>query len=164
MKISQKKNGFGSVGKVAGVVAAACLEMACAGGQLRPTPPPEECPPGAVEAMLNQLRMTSRRAATFFPIRSMRYITVKEGPVSLAVWEPWGKLPAGTQFFGRLIFGPGRVYGRFTEARTPEGRFPVCVELMEQDGSCGLESKIDEGSNTARIFSTVDLKRVLRFE
>jgi hypothetical protein len=51
VKTPKQKSGLGSVGKVAGVVAAACVGATCPGGQLRLTPPPEEGPRRAVETM-----------------------------------------------------------------------------------------------------------------
>ncbi|WP_240359393.1 serine/threonine-protein kinase [Pyxidicoccus trucidator] len=49
--VKMKKNTGVSPGKALGLGVAACLTMACRGPQVRPTPPPEDCPPGAVEAM-----------------------------------------------------------------------------------------------------------------
>mgnify|MGYP006198226741 CR=1 FL=1 len=50
-------------------------------------------------------------------------------------WDlPTGQtaLPDRTRLSGRLYFGQGRVYGRFTEARTPSGEtYPVCLELWD---------------------------------
>jgi serine/threonine-protein kinase len=49
-------------------------------------------------------------------------------------------LPNLTRLSGRLYFGEGRVYGRFTEARTPAGEtYTVCLELLDTDDDVGLE-------------------------
>jgi serine/threonine-protein kinase len=48
-------------------------------------------------------------------------------------------LPNNTRLSGRLYVKEGRVYGRFTEARTPLGvTYPVCLDVMDTDGNVGL--------------------------
>lgn len=167
MKLPKKKNRPGSVGKVAGVVAAASIELACPGGQVRPPPQPEECPPGALKAMKERgIKVGNTYPATFPVVWDAQFITVPEGQVSIHLYKPWQQLPPDTTFSGRLIFGPDRVYGRLTEARTPEGeRFPVCLELFdERTRKRGLERKPDEGPDTARVFSTVLVGATDHFE
>jgi serine/threonine-protein kinase len=78
----------------------------------------------------------------------------------------WGKLPDGTVFSGVLFVG-SRVYGRFTQAYTPEGHiYPVCLELYDalKDDKRGVFRRDDGKSDTARINGVVSLKPVEQFE
>nr|CAF05640.1 hypothetical protein [Archangium disciforme] len=158
----------GTVGKALGLGVAGCLAMACPGPQVRPTPPPEACPPGAVEAM-SRLRIEYDEdvVATFFATAEegvSRNITVRAGPTTVHLGRPLGNLPARTTLSGRLIIGEDRVYGRLTEARTPKGdRFPVCMQIIEND-SIGFKKEINDGSNSASVYPYFDVKAVRRFE
>lgn len=158
----------GAVGKALGLGAAACLELACPGPQVRPTPPPEACPPGAVEAM-SRLRIDYNEdvVATFFATVEegvSRNITVRAGPTTVHLGRPLGNLPTRTTLSGRLIIGEDRVYGRLTEARTPKGdRFPVCMQIIEND-AIGLKKEPNDGSNSASVYPYFDVKAVRRFE
>lgn len=167
VKTPLKKNGLGSIGKVAGVVAATCVGAACPGPQVRPAPPPpEDCPPGAVAAMKKLGIDIGDKHVAEFPIEgSVQVITVREGPAVLRLIGGWEKLPVRTVFSGRLTFGDGRVYGRFTEVQTPDAHFPVCLELLDTGRVRGLEREDPEGGpNSARVYSTVELKAVEHFE
>jgi hypothetical protein len=94
-----------------------------------------------------------------------RVVLVREGATTLRVLGRWSNLPGNTRLFGRLHFGEGRVYGRFTEARTPKGdRFPVCIEMHDTSGGRGVLREPGEGPGTARAFSTVTIYAVERFE
>ncbi|WP_237080564.1 hypothetical protein [Myxococcus xanthus] len=122
-----------AAGKAIGLGVAACLSMACPGSQVRPTPPPEDCPPGAVEAM-EQLGLFApglELPLTTFalsPGKDAGFVKVREGVTTVRMVAHWGRMPSQTLFSGQLLVGPERVYGRLTEARTPENeRIPVCV-------------------------------------
>lgn len=165
VRIPLKKNGLGSVGKAAGVVAAACVGAACPGPQVRPTPPPEECPPGAVAAMKKLGIDVGQENDATFPIdMDAQVITVREGPTAVELVGDWKKLPGGTVFSGRLVFGEGRIYGRFTEAHTKDAHFPVCLEFVDDEGVRGLERKPGGAPGTARVFSSMYVRAVGRFE
>ncbi|XXF81510.1 serine/threonine-protein kinase [Myxococcaceae bacterium GXIMD 01537] len=165
VKIPLKKNGLGSVGKVASVVAVACVGAACPGPHVRPTPPPEDCPPGAVEAMEKfGIRVVLRNPATFPVEAGAKVVAVREGPASVELLIDWEKLPDSTWFSGRLVFGDRRVYGRFTKAHTRDGEFPVCLDLLDLSRRRGVEMEPGSTSEEARIWSTVEVQAVGRFE
>jgi hypothetical protein len=67
---------------------------------------------------------------------------------------------------GKLIVGEERVYGRLTEARTPQDeRFPVCFQLLDEDDhAVGVNKEPNGGADAPTIFSEVELKAVRRFE
>jgi len=93
------------------------------------------------------------------------FFTVQEGDSTLDMIGPCGKLPNKTFLFGKLIFGSGRVYGRFTEARMPGGEtFKGCWEVWDEEGGLGAKREGDEGGpERARIFSTVRVRAVSNF-
>ncbi|XXF78510.1 serine/threonine-protein kinase [Myxococcaceae bacterium GXIMD 01537] len=161
-----------SVAKALGV--AACLGMACTGSQVRPKPPPEECPPGAAEAM-KKLNLAYagyvHRYSTFRPNDEgpNRDVNVQAGPATLLLVSAsngWGGLPRRTEFFGRILIGAERVYFRITEARTPKGeRFPVCIQIVDGfDSGFGIQKRRDGGPDAATIESEVLVEVVPRFE
>ena len=80
------------------------------------------------------------------------------------MYGKWGKLGDGTVFSGRLILGD-RVYGRLTRARTHEGSFPVCLEVLSESGDRGLEVK-GGGDDLSKIhvFSELRVRAVREFE
>jgi serine/threonine-protein kinase len=157
----------GTVGKALALTLA-CKGLACTGAQVRPMPPPEECPPGAVETMKQWgINVGDTSLAAFPPSGRLRIITVSEGPTSLyAIGGVWANMP-DYDLTGRLILGE-RVYGRLTQARTPDGKqsFPICMEFWEgaSGGRRGIVPEPNGGTGTARIYSTVRLKAVSRFE
>ena len=115
------------------VGAAAAANMACPGAQVRPGPEAEPCPAGAVETMTDTLGINiGGKVDVYFPFVGQHGpVSVREGPTSVKTGETRGKLPVGTILRGRLHFGEGRVYGRFTEAQTPTGdAFKVCMQLV----------------------------------
>jgi serine/threonine-protein kinase len=138
--------------------------------QVRPAPPPEDCPPGSLEAMEQLgLRMGDNELVVL-PGEDLinKVVTVREGPGATAEFRGgggWGKLRAGAVFSGRLIFGEKRVYGRFTQVLTTEGKtYPVCMQLAESLSSVGVEMKSTPGTDTARIWTDYGLMPVERFE
>jgi serine/threonine protein kinase len=150
------------------LLAATCLGLgaACASAPKARPPPPEECPPGAREKMNSfGIEPGFQHGGALPEQGDERVVLVREGATTLRVLGPWFNLPENTTLFGRILFGEGRVYGRFTEARTPEGdRFPVCIEMHDTSGGRGVLREPGEGPGTARAFSTVTIYAVERFE
>ncbi|KFA89551.1 hypothetical protein Q664_34000 [Archangium violaceum Cb vi76] len=95
-------------------------------------------------------------------------IPVRPGQVvTLTMGKSLRKLPARTVYVGQLLFGEGRVYGRFTQARTPDGQtYSVCFDLYDSsiDGQRGVVMKPGSTPDAAIIFSSVKLSPVERFE
>jgi serine/threonine-protein kinase len=74
-------------------------------------------------------------------------------------------LPDTTRFFGRLYFTETRVYGRFTEARTPTGEtYPVCMELTDDEENVGLEYRPGSEPGKVLVDAVVGLRVVDRFK
>jgi hypothetical protein len=67
----------------------------------------------------------------------------REGPAVFDLDTELGTLPrSGTTVVGRLFFAEGRIHGRFTEARTRDGRrYPVCMVLLDEDLGRGWEPR-----------------------
>lgn len=147
------------------VAVAACTGLACPGAQVRPPPPYEPCPDGAVEEMERWgVRVEDNHGVTFRVSRP-QVITVTEGPAEVLLLGEWKRIPDNTVFSGRLIVSD-RVYGRFTHARTRDGKsFPVCLELQSGSLVKGLERKPgDDSPTSARVFTTGDVSAVRGFE
>ncbi|OJT26696.1 hypothetical protein BO221_01300 [Archangium sp. Cb G35] len=168
-------------------VRTACLGLtgaalqACLGTQQVPSerspPPPQECPAGAVETMTNTLglRIRERRSMDWSDVRGRSVHVHEDTPLRVAgAWEAGadysGKgykiaLPDETWLFGRLYVKDGRVYGRFTEARTPLGvRYPMCLELLDTDGNVGLELQPGSGPGKMMVDPVVEVRVVDRFK
>jgi len=134
----------------------------------RPAPPPQECPAGAVEAMTALgLRLGDMKTVEWTEVRGRPFPVREDSPVFLfGGWVTSTEqvtLPHGTRMSGRIYFGEKRVYGRFTEARTPTGQtYPVCLELWDDDelGSA-LEPKSEPGNPLVSIGA--DVRVVDRF-
>ena len=168
--VKMKKNTGVSPGKALGLGVAACLTMACPGPQVRPTPPPEDCPPGAVEAMEKLgikvgdewLQVTWSARGEGSGRRS-----VKEGWTSIRVFSGIRRieLRPDTILSGKLLFGD-RVYGRFTEARLPKGggTVRVCMELRDGSGKRGLEREPGSTEGNVKVWDTGYVRAVDRFE
>ncbi|WP_141332972.1 serine/threonine-protein kinase [Myxococcus sp. AB025B] len=111
------------VGMKAMGVAGACLNLACSGPQVRPAPPPEECPPGALEAMKELgIELGDAQVFVFDVIKGEPHvITVREGNATVRLGEEWKGLPKGGLLYGKLYLAD-RVYGRFTWLRANQGR------------------------------------------
>jgi serine/threonine-protein kinase len=105
----------------------------------RPAPPPQECPARAMETMTALgLRLGEMHTVDWTEVRGRTFPVREDSPVFVfGDWDtPTGKtaLPTNTRLSGRIYFGEKRVYGRFTEARTPSGEtYPVCMELWDND-------------------------------
>jgi hypothetical protein len=158
-------------------------QLACASPepQVRPVattatsrmPPSAECPAGSEQTMkqVGGLSIGARETVTFFidgePVVSER-ITVHPGQAAtLVILEPWGGFPTHSSFTGQLLFGEGRVYGRFTQVHTPDGlTYSVCFDLYDisVDGKRGVVMKPGSRRDAAIIWSTVKLQAVKRFE
>ena len=156
--------GLGSVRKAL-CVGATSAALACAGTPVRADPPSESCPPGAVEAMRKLGLRIGGSHPVDFPGTRHEILAVRDGYTEVEVVGPWGKLLSPTRLRGRLIIGKTRVFGRLTEARTPDGtRIPVCMELYGTDDKRGLVPKPDGGSDFARVFSVGDVEVADHFE
>jgi hypothetical protein len=162
----KQQKGLGSLGKVitAGV---ACFGVACTGPQVRPEPPAEPCPSGAIQAMAELgIGIGDYNAAVFLsgPLRG--YIPVREGWTSARLSGRFEGLSHGTILKGRLIFGSERVYGRFTEAQEAEGSrtWPICMELFNTSKQRGLELEPGSTADVAKVFNSMNVKAVDRFQ
>ncbi|MFY0582456.1 serine/threonine protein kinase [Cystobacter fuscus] len=157
------------LGRAAKVIGTGLVCNALAGcttpQQVRPTPESAPCPAGAVETMeALGLHNVLRHDASFLNATG-EYIPVREGDTTIELLGDWGKLPHMTRLSGRLLFGDGRVYGRFTEAKVPGGgTFKVCLEMLDGQGRRGAGRKPDGRPESARIFSSVRVKAVESFE
>lgn len=138
---------------------------------VRTDPPPQQCPAGAVETMTGTLGLQIRNWTNveWSDVRGRPVPVREDTPASIAGdWDmPSGKtaLPGETLLHGRLYFGEKRVYGRFTEARTPHGdTYKVCLELRDTSGNFGLE--IEPGSEPGNILvaPTARVRAVDHFE
>ncbi|MCY1082677.1 serine/threonine-protein kinase [Archangium lansingense] len=138
-------------------------QLACTGpaAQVRPLTP-ADCPPEAQKAM-KEWRLSDAEAA-WFPVEGDAGNTpVRRGyGASLTMIEDWGRMPGGSVLTGELVFGEERVYGRFTEARTPEGKwFPVCVQILDTwDRKLGVKLESRSGPDTAVVYSNVLVEAV----
>jgi hypothetical protein len=103
-------------------------------------------------------------ATFFFTGHNAQPITVTEGMVKLNL-QKLGDLPQGSTLAGRLVFG-ARVYGRFTRARSKDGKInvPVCIEIWDFDGGRGLPDEGARGSTTATVLSDFYVRAVKEFE
>ncbi len=145
----------------------------------RPAPPPQACPAGAVETMTEMLglRIGERKTMAWAEPNIMNKKPVRvdaDTPLFITGdWEAnrnvWGvgdkvALPNRTWISGRLYVKDGRVYGRFTEARTPLGvTYPVCLELLDTGGNAGVELLPGSAPGKMMVDAIVELRVVDRF-
>ncbi|MFY0529220.1 serine/threonine protein kinase [Archangium gephyra] len=165
-----------------GAALQACLGTPQQVPPVRRAPPPEACPAGAVELMTDTLGLDVGEVRSMAwnedNLRTKKPVRV-DADVSLFVpgdWEAGAHLspgmvgykvalPGDTRFFGRLYFGETRVYGRFTEARTPTGEtYPVCMELTDSSENVGLEYRAGSGPGKVLVDAVVGLRVVDRFK
>jgi serine/threonine-protein kinase len=151
--------------------------QACLGAQqvppVRPVPLPQPCPTGAVETMTRTLGLRigetktvewGRTRGRSVPVREDTPIYVFGDWHAGSDLDPKGRgdrfvLPGKTRLSGRLYVGEKRVYGRFTEARTPTGEtYTVCLELLDTDDDVGME--FEPGSEPGKVL--VDPVAVVR--
>ncbi len=172
MKDPQQKRqkGLGPVGKAI-TTGSACLTFACTGPQVRPEPPAEPCPPGAVEAMAElDIDIGDKEDAVFTSGETGKLISVREGWTSVETITPLEDLPVGSILKGRLLFGSERVYGRFTEAQEHKGggvygrSRPVCFELLDRRSARGMELESGSTADTAKVWNSAKVKAVDRFQ
>ena len=165
----QKTKVLGRASKTLGAAAVCTALAGCPAPQVRPTPEPASCPAGSVEAMADKLgvRVGQTVAATLTK-GFTGDITVREGSTSVELGSIGFKLGGGGGIFlfGSLTFGDDRVYGRFTQARIRDSQpFPVCFEMWDHlKGGRGAVRERDRSPDTARIWSTVEVKAVRSFE
>jgi serine/threonine-protein kinase len=137
---------------------------ACPGAQVRPAPAIEPCPPGAVQTMKEQLDID----LGFDGVVSLknhpgRTAVREDETVAVPLGQELGQLPPGTLLYGRYIFGESRVYGRFTQARKPNGdTFSVCMQISDVGGT-GVVRVDKDGGDTAEIPNVFDVEAVPRF-
>jgi serine/threonine-protein kinase len=135
-----RRQGLGPVGKALGT-AAACTGLACATPpQVRP--PDEDCPPAA-RAFLQSIGFESRDYLEVLtdpqqgePDQYGSMAIISSGPIISQVrWSRNPGIPKGTLFYGRLYAEGKNVYGRYDQARTPQGKtLPICFTLGDEDG------------------------------
>ncbi|MBZ4420941.1 serine/threonine-protein kinase [Myxococcus sp. RHSTA-1-4] len=160
----RKTPGLGSVGKAL-CVGATSAALSCTSAPVRAEPPSESCPPGAEAAMEKLGIIVGNIHPVDFPGTRREYITVREGYTEVEVVGYWYKMKSPTRLRGRLIIGETRVYGRMTEALTPDGeRIPVCMQLLGNDKNRGFIRQPGGGPDTARVFSVGSVRAVDRFE
>jgi serine/threonine protein kinase len=146
--------------------AAALTQGACAMHPiLRPPPPPEECPQGAVATMEKLGIELGQYAIAYPPGTEFENITVREGNVTLKMLSKWPKLMGKPLLYGRFIFGGQRVHGRFTQMMHPSGyMIPVCFEVWDYEGGRGSDEEGKRGFGSAIIFGKMEVKAVDHFE
>jgi serine/threonine-protein kinase len=143
----------------------------------RSAPPPQACPAGAVETMTGTLglRLGEIKSGDWSAVRGRSVQVQQEASLRVAGdWETnrntWGRgdkvaLPTNTRLFGRLYVHEGRVYGRFTEARTPQGVvYPVCLELLDTMDNVGVELEPGSGPGKMMVSPGAQVRVVDRFK
>jgi eukaryotic-like serine/threonine-protein kinase len=155
--------------------AAAAANAACAAApQVYPRPEPQACPAGSIEVMTRRFNLVidQQSPPVFLPGTNRRalkaeLLAVQEGPVSITLLAPWERMPSKTVISGRLVFGPERVYGRFTEAHLPGGEsVPVCFALVPYAPRApqGLPIEGTVGPGTVKVFPYGEVRAVERFD
>jgi serine/threonine-protein kinase len=167
----QQAPATGSTAK-AGVAAVCAVLSGCTGTQARPPPEPVDCPAEAVKTM-EELGVFSRtgpyndEVGVAIAARSQGdiLITIHEGPVTVTTLDDTGKLPVNSILSGQLIVGEERVYGRFTQATTPQGdTFRVCFQFFEWGKPGAIIDEKGPGPGLVRITSGQEVTPVTRFK
>ncbi|MFE8604015.1 serine/threonine protein kinase [Archangium violaceum] len=143
----------------------------------RPAPPPQACPAGALETMKGMLGFSlgEMKSVQWSDVRGRSVRVNEDTPVYVGSnWNAgadyWGyggrfALPDNTRLSGRLYVKEGRVYGRLTEARTPNGvTYPVCLELLDTSDNVGLELRPGSEPGKMMVDPTAQVRVVDRFE
>jgi hypothetical protein len=163
----KQQKGLGPVGKAI-TTGGVCITLACTGPQVRPEPPSEPCPPGAVQAMAGLNIDIGDKEDALFPLPGTggEFISVREGWTRMEVLAGLGDMPTGSILKGRLLFGGDRIYGRFTEAQEEDGTrtWPVCLELLDRNSERGMEMESGSTADTARVINSAEVKAVERFK
>jgi serine/threonine-protein kinase len=160
-----------------GTVLQACMASHPQVPAERPAPPPQACPAGAVEAMTGTLGLSLGETKTveWSDVRGQAIPVREDSPVFLfgdwdagADWTGRGgthvALPGKTRLSGRLYFGEKRVYGRFTEARTPTGEtYPVCMEIF-YEGEVGDTLSASSEPGKPKVAPSTKVRVVDRFQ
>jgi serine/threonine-protein kinase len=82
------------------------------------------------------------------------YVTVREGTGAVELLASRGALRRGTVLTGDLILGENRLYGRFKQAQTPEGKvYPVCFQIVENGPGTPIQAR--SGPDSVRVYSQV---------
>jgi serine/threonine-protein kinase len=151
-----------SAAKVGTALLACALASGCPGAQVLPVTP-DDCPPGAQEAM-KKWYFRGRLGDAFFEQEEQGLSTVRKGPgVVIRLSSDWGDAPTGTELTGELFFGEERVYGRFTQARIRGGDpFPVCVQLRDNDDTLGLPIEGRPALDAALVGRSFQLEAVAK--
>jgi serine/threonine-protein kinase len=165
----KQKKGLGSVGKklttCAVGAALSCTTPGPPGPLARSEPPPEECPAAALQAMADLgIDIGEKEDGVFREVKPLGFLFVREGWATIEVLSGLGR--AGRfNAKGRLFFGEGRVYGRFTQAQELKGTrtWPVCLELLDSDSDPGMPMESGSTADTARIQNTLYMRAVERF-
>ena len=133
--------------------------------QVRPEPAPEDCPAGAVPTMRKELKIPlGEELAVRIPeSRGGKYTYVRGGFGVVELIAKYGELDEGTLLTGDFILGEKVVHGRFTQARTPEGKtYPVCMEFR-QTGR-GVDIVARTGADTVKVINLAMVITVAGFE
>jgi serine/threonine protein kinase len=156
---ASKRRVLSKVKKCARLVASvAWLEAGCSGVQKRPDPEP--CPEAALKAMREQLKWGANTHGPFILLdvtkgnleeaREQPLAAWKDGPVTGALNEAYGKAPAGMRIDGHLWTTGDRIYGRYVRAHLPGGRIvPICLEVVEDSFTVGMPK--EEGSKPGAL-------------
>ncbi|WP_141594067.1 serine/threonine-protein kinase [Myxococcus sp. AB056] len=162
---SRPSRSVGTLARRAAATAAACTALACPSGpEVRPAPPSEPCPEGALQAMEARGLRVGELGSVIFARGTPKRITVSEGWVRVRIGATPYEL-ANATLSGRLSVSE-RVYGRFTEAEKDGERFPVCMELYYPGDNERGTPRVSGNHPPAEpiIDSVAGLKVVRRFE
>jgi serine/threonine-protein kinase len=136
-----------------GTALQACMSAQQQVPPVRPAPPPQECPAGAVKTMTETLglRIGERTEIEWSDVRGRPVPVREDTPVIIAGhWRTSTRqlaLPNNTRLHGRLYFGETKVYGRFTEARTPSGEtYQVCMDLYYDEPGTPIQPGSEPGN------------------
>jgi serine/threonine-protein kinase len=159
MKKSQKMRALLATGCIAG--------SACVSGPMsRPPPPPEDCPPVAMETLERVDLWPGGEWPVYIPGQlpsRVSTLVVSEGDVTVELMGKWGELPSNTPLYGKFYFGKGRVYGRFTSVLLGGEVLPICMELVSPS-AVGLEMKPGSTLTKAMIPNWLTIRPVSRFK
>jgi serine/threonine-protein kinase len=140
-----------------------CVGAGCATGPSARPPPAADCPPGAAETFKQfDIRTREWHGVLLDPL-PVKVIPAKPGPITAKNIGPWGLFPDPTLFYGELFIRKNRVYGRFTEARLPNGEVvPICLEMVE-NADLGILPMPGGTAKNPKIVTSVSVVAVSRF-